>query len=338
MNQPVTVTRRSLLAAGGLFLLTACGEAGGAGETKEAATPAGGSWEFTDDRGKKVTRPQRPTTIVAQLSSAAALWDLGIRPVGTFGESRNTDGTPALAAGSIDLSKVTSISETYGEFNLEKYAALQPELLIAPMQVANELWYVPAASVQPIEALTPIVAVTHLDKTVPQVIDRYAELAKALGADLAAEPVTNAKAEFEAASKALTETAGRLAGLKVLFLSATPENAYLGNAEQFSDLRTLADLGVRFVTPKPDQAEPHWETVSWEQVGKYPADVLLYDERSRDIFTKDKAKIPTYLQMPAVKAGQTIAWNPTLPASWAGFAPALRKLTADLGRMRPLGG
>ncbi|WP_328989671.1 ABC transporter substrate-binding protein [Kribbella sp. NBC_01245] len=325
------LSRRSLLrgglGAGGLLLLAACGD------SPDPASPNGAAWEFTDDRGKKVTRPQRPTTIVAQISAAAALWDLGIRPVGTFGESRNADGTPTMAAGSIDLSKVTSISETFGEFNLEKYATLKPELLITQLQVKNELWYVPATSVEPIEAHNPIVAISHLETTVPAVIDRYAALAKALGADLAAEPVTKAKTEFDQASKGLREA--KLDALKVLFISATADNAYLGIAPAFADLRMLSDLGVRFVTPKADAADPHWETLSWEQVGKYPADVILYDERTRDIFTK--TRIPTYQQMPAVKAGQTIAWNPTLPASWAGFAPALRKLTADLSRMRPLG-
>lgn len=331
--QSTGLARRALLrgslGAGGLLLLAACGD------SPDNASPTGTAWEFTDDRGKKVTRPQRPTTIVAQISAAAALWDLGIRPVGTFGESKNADGSPTMAAGSIDLSKVTSISETFGEFNLEKYATLKPELLITPMQVKNELWYVPATSVEPIEALNPIIAISHLDTTVTKLIDRYAELAKVLGADLAAEPVAKAKAEFEAVSKALSGAATKLAGLKVLFISATADNAYLGIAPAFADLRMLADLGVRFVTPKADAADPHWETLSWEQVGKYPADVILYDERTRDIFTK--SRIPTYLQMPAVKAGQTIAWNPTLPTSWAGFAPALRKLTADLSRMRPLG-
>ncbi|GAA1708923.1 ABC transporter substrate-binding protein [Kribbella yunnanensis] len=330
------LSRRSLLlGAGAAVVLSACSNSEDPQDLGGAAT---GPWDFTDDRGVKITRPSRPTTLVAQIQSAAALWDLGLRPVGTFGKAKKADGTADILAGSVDLSKVTSFSETWGEFSVEKFAALKPDLLIAPIHIPNELWYVPKESVTAIEAISPTLGVDYRERSVDTVIDRYAELAAALGADLKAEPVLKAKADFATASKALSDLAGRQKGLKVLFVSGAKDGLYFGNPAAFSDLSLLKKLGVGFVTPDFDPKEPHWENVSWELADKYPADVILYDARNAEAFTVDRAKYPTFARLPAVRANQVFAWNPETPTSWAQFAPALRQLTADLGKVRPITG
>jgi iron complex transport system substrate-binding protein len=66
---------------------------------------------------------------------------------------------------------------------------------------------VPKESVAAIEAVAPTLGVNYLELSVDKVIDRYAVVAQALGADLKAAPVTAAKAEFAAASKGLTDVA-----------------------------------------------------------------------------------------------------------------------------------
>ncbi|WP_165952495.1 ABC transporter substrate-binding protein, partial [Kribbella albertanoniae] len=284
----------------------------------------------------KITRPSRPTTLVAQIQSAAALWDLGLRPVGTFGKAKKADGTADILAGNVDLTKVTSFSETWGEFSVEKFAALKPDLLIAPMHVPKELWYVPKESETAIEAIAPTLGVNYLERPVDAVIDRYAEIAAALGADLKAEPVLKAKADFTAASKELGDLAARQKGLKVLFVSGGKDGLYFGNPAAFSDLSLLKKLGVGFVTPNFDPKQPHWESVSWELADKHPADVILYDARNAEAFTVDKAKYPTFDRLPAVRANQIFAWNPETPTSWSQFAPALRQLTTNLTKVRPL--
>ncbi|WP_020386657.1 ABC transporter substrate-binding protein [Kribbella catacumbae] len=334
---PARPSRRSVLlgaaSAGAVALLAACSN-----DQKPAGTTvqSTGPWEFTDDRGVKITRPERPAKVVAQVSAAAALWDLGVRPIGIFGATKGADGKPNNLAGSVDLSTVTSVTETYGEFEVEKFAALQPDLLVAPIQVPKELWYVPKDSVEAIEAIAPTLGVNYLGRSVDRVIDRYAEVAAALGADLKAAPVVAAKAEFAAASKGLSELTAKKKGLRVLFLSGGPDKLYFGNPAAFADLTLLKSLGLELITPKFDPAEPHWEEVSWEVADKYPADVILYDARSAAVFTTDQAKYPTYARLPAVKAGQALAWNPETPTSWAAFAPALRQLTTDLSRLRPV--
>lgn len=335
-TSPARLSRRSLLlgaaSAAGLALLPGCSN-----DPALQSQPAG-PWEFTDDRGVKITRPARPAKVVAQVSAAAALWDLGIRPVGIFGETKNADGTSNHLAGSVDLTSVTSVSEKFGEFGIEKFASLQPELLVAPIHVPKELWYVPKESVAAIEAIAPTLGVNYLNSSVDKVIDRYAVLAGELGADLTAEPAVKAKQEFAVASKELSEMAAAKKGLRVLFVSGGPDGFYFANPAAFADLALLKRLGVGLLTPKVDPKEPHWESVSWELADKYPADVILYDSRSAALFTTDRAKYPTYARLPAVKAGQTFAWNPETPTSWAAFAPALRQLTADLSRLRPIAG
>lgn len=325
------MSRRSLLLGAGAVLVSAC-------SNEPEPVVSAGPWEFTDDRGVQISRPERPRKVVAQVSAAAALWDLGIRPVGIFGTSKEADGKPNKLVGNVDLGSVTSVAETWGEFGVEKFAALRPDLLIAPIHVPKELWYVPKESVSAIEAIAPTLGVDYLNRSVDTVIDRYAEVAQALGADLRAEAVLEAKAEFAAASTALKEQAARQKGLKVLFVSGGPDGLYFGNPAAFADLTLLEKLGVGLITPKVNPAEPHWENVSWELADKYAADVILYDSRNAAPFTTEKAKYPTFAKLPAVRAGQVFAWNPETPTSWAQFAPGLRELTADLGRVRPITG
>lgn len=325
------VSRRRLLIGGGaaLFVLAGCGGDGG-GEAPGSAASGGGPWEFTDDRGKKATRDSRPTKIVAQLSAAATLWDFGIRPVGVFGEAKGND----VLKGNVEVNAVQWVGQTWGEFNIEKLASLAPDLLVAPMQSKDQLWYVPEDAVGKIEPLCPSVGINQFEVPVDQVIGRFAALAGSLGADLNASAVTSAKADFDAAGKALAEAVTAKPGLRVAFVSGTKENLYLGNAKIFSDLAFLQNLGVNFVQPAAPADEPHWEVLSWEQAGKYPADVLLYDSRNASYFTTDLARYPTVANLPAVKANQAVAWNPETPSTWAAFSAALRDLTGKLSAFK----
>lgn len=324
------LSRRRLLIGGGaaLFVLAGCGGEDESGAPADAG--GGGLWEFTDDRGKKATRDSRPTKIVAQLSAAATLWDFGIRPVGTWGETKGID----VLKGNVDVDAVQWIGQTWGEFNIEKLASLTPDLLVAPMQTKDQLWYVPEDAVGKIEPLCPSVGINQFEVPVDKVIGRFAELAGSLGADLDATAVTGAKAEFEAAGTALGEAVKAKPGLRVAFVSGNKENLYLGNAKIFSDLSYLQNIGVNFVQPTVPANEPHWEVLSWEQAGKYPMDVLLYDSRNPSYFTTDLARYPTVANLPAVKANQAVAWNPETPSTWAAFGKALRDLTGKLSAFK----
>ncbi|RVX41739.1 hypothetical protein EDD27_4306 [Nonomuraea polychroma] len=77
---------------------------------------------------------------MAQFDSAAALWDFGVRPIAVYGPHRLKDGSRDRAVGEVDITKVESIGNAFGEFNVEKYASLQPDVLVAGMYEKNKLW------------------------------------------------------------------------------------------------------------------------------------------------------------------------------------------------------
>ena len=119
------LTRRGLLTGAGALGALALLPARRASSAEDA-----GSWEFTDDRGVTVSLAQPPQRVVAFVAAAAALWDFGLRPVGIFGPSRREDGSAGdHQVGNLDLDAVTSVGNTFDEFNIERYAALRPDLL-----------------------------------------------------------------------------------------------------------------------------------------------------------------------------------------------------------------
>ncbi|MCX5382302.1 ABC transporter substrate-binding protein [Streptomyces sp. NBC_00083] len=303
-------TRRGLLAMGGAIgigaALTACGgggkESGAAGGTKAGAS---GAWSFTDDRGQTAKTKARPENIVAFTGTAAALHDYGIEVKGVFGPTRTKDGKPDVQAGGLDIGKVEIIGNVYGEFSIEKYAALQPDVLITDMWQKDVLWYVPDNSKDKILKLAPSVALWAADESMPQALQRRADLAGSLGADLGAKRTTDAKAAFEKASARLRAATKANPGITVLLGSASPDLFYVSEAKRSCDTRYFQELGVRFVTPKVD-SQGFFESLSWENVGKYPADLILMDNRTGTLQPADLGSKPTWAQLPAVKAQQVL--------------------------------
>ena len=155
------LSRRGLLAAGGAAtlatLLAACGKDDAA---KPAAGNGSGPWSFTDDRGTKVEPAARPTRVVAFTGVAAALIDFGLdkQLVGVFGDTKRADGSADPQAGDLNVESVEILGNVWGEFSLEKYAALRPELLVTHMYDPDALWYVPDESKDKILPLAPSVA------------------------------------------------------------------------------------------------------------------------------------------------------------------------------------
>ncbi|AXI77391.1 ABC transporter substrate-binding protein [Peterkaempfera bronchialis] len=344
------LTRRTLLVAGGAVglgaLAAACGSSGDAasgatgtgsrtGAGSGSATPAAGPWSFTDDRKKTASLKSAPTRVVAYTGTAAALYDFGAgdRITGVFGPTRLKDGKPDVQAGDLDIDRVTVLGNAWGEFNLEKYAALRPELLVTDMWEPDSLWYVPDGSKDKILALAPSVALDVAKISLPEVIGRHAELAEALGADLKAERVTAAKARFEAAAESLRKAAKQRGGVKVMAASASPELLYLSDPRVYPDLSYFRSLGVEFVVPQKVTGS-FFENLSWEKADSYPADLILLDNRTGTLQPKDLASKPAWSQLPAVKAGQVTPWLSEPRFSYAGCAPLVETLAKALGEAR----
>ncbi|TDD46657.1 ABC transporter substrate-binding protein [Nonomuraea terrae] len=101
--------------------LTACGAA----NTTDAASTS--SWSFTDGSGKVVTAARTPTRIIAHAGEAAALMSFGIKPVGVYAdESVKTD--PNLK--DLDLTGIEILGQEWGKIDVEKAAALRPDLIV----------------------------------------------------------------------------------------------------------------------------------------------------------------------------------------------------------------
>ncbi|MFI0357576.1 ABC transporter substrate-binding protein [Actinomadura sp. 9N407] len=332
------LSRRGLLAGGGAVALGALISACGGGGDGKATASGGGAWTFTDDRGQKISLKARPQRIVTYVGSGAALYDYGITDqiVGVYGPAKRKDGSPDPQAGSLPVDKLTIIGNAYGEFNLEKYAALRPELLIDNMFVQGELFYVPAESKDKIYALAPGLAVSVGASALPKPLQRYAELAVALGADPKSAKVAQDKARFEKAAQTLSAAAKANGGLKVLAASGSPDLFYASSPAKNSDLTYFKELGVELIDPKKLSKDGYFEELSWENAGKYPADLIMLDSRTQALQPDDLAAKPAWRDLPAVKARQVIGWNPEPVFSYAGCAPILEALAKTVQTAKKL--
>ncbi|MCW7946946.1 ABC transporter substrate-binding protein [Streptomyces hygroscopicus] len=328
-------TRRGILSAGGVLglgaVLAACGDgkakgAGSGGEGKGASGP----WSFKDDRGQSAKADRTPSAVVAFVGVAAALHDYGIEVKGVFGPTKTKDGKADIQAGDLDIGKVTILGNEWGQFNIEKYAALAPDLLVTTMfDAAGTLWYIPEESRKKILAVgAPSVGISVYDRQLTGSLQRMLELAKSLGADTASARIAQGKKRFEDAAARLRAATKAKPGIKVLAGSASQDVFYVSGSNLSVDLEYFKALGVNFVEPPASalKASGGWfENLSWENVDKYRADVIMMDNRSSAIQPADITEA-TWKKLPAVKAGQVIARNPEPILSYAKCAPLLEGL------------
>ncbi|MDL5201711.1 ABC transporter substrate-binding protein [Streptomyces sp. ALI-76-A] len=339
-------SRRGLLATGGALglgaFLAACGdsdsESGGSDST--ASAKASGPWSFKDDRGTTVKLDKVPTRIVAFTGVAAALHDYGIEIQGVFGPTTTKDDKADVQAGDMDVSKLTVFGNVWDQFNVEKYAAFAPEVLISTtFDSAGTLWYVPEASKDKIAKLAPSVAVSVFDRQLTKPLARMWELAESLGADMTAAKATDAKKRFEAASERLRKAAKARPEIRVLAGSAAETSFYVSGTDLSVDLEYFKALGVNFVEPPASakKATGGWfETLSWENVDKYPADIIMMDDRTATIQPADITEA-TWKKLPAVKAGQVISRSPEPILSYDKCVPMVENLAKAIEDAKKVG-
>ncbi|MGW1226861.1 ABC transporter substrate-binding protein [Streptomyces sp. NPDC002530] len=307
-------------------VLAACGDGGtkdsGSGGSKSAGA---GPWSFRDDRGQTAEAASVPKNIVAFTGVAAALHDYGVEVKAVFGPTKTKDGKADVQAGDLDVNEVEILGNVWGEFNVEKYAALGPDLLVTAMWEKDALWYVPDASKDKILKLAPSVALWAAQTTIPQAIQRHEDLAASLGADVKATAVTEAKARFEKAAARLRAAAKARPEIRVMIGSASQDLFYVSLAKTSADTLYFQELGVKFVEPKVNAAG-FFEELSWENVDTYQADVIMMDNRSSALQPSALSSKPTWAQLPAVKAGQVVPRTTEPIYSYDKCAPILEDL------------
>ena len=305
-----------------------------AGSTTDVGSPSrqsSGEWAFEDARGVKVTLEDTPERIVADTYTAASLWDFGVGPVGIFGWGLEENSAWANTLGNLDLDEVEIVGRG-GELNLEALAGLAPDAIVGtgPVDPSDEdaqpLMWVPEKAMSKVEAIAPPIATRWFGITLEGAIRGHEELAAALGADIDTEELNAAKEDFREAERELGKVA-EASGLRLMTVTAGPDGMWVANPPGFVNLGYLSDLGFEVVVPeKPD---PYWELLSWEQVDRYPADVILYvGENPLESGALDDQEL--WSELPAVKAGQVVQFNDKWPYSYVFYADALQTLAEAL--------
>lgn len=348
--------RRSSIALAAISCLASLAACGGGTEGASSAEPAStagaatvaapattqmgdGPWMFTDDRGTEITLDSPPVRIVAEADSAKALYDLGITPVGIFG-SAPLGSLPQLA--DLPLDQIESVGQSWGEINLEKLAAVDPDLIVtAYWPPDGVLWgFKDDKQQELVEEIAPAVGIDY-GAAATEAIGRYEELAASVGADVDAPQVAAARERFELAAEALRTAVAANPGLRVMAMSGVPDAMYVANPGSWSELAFFHELGLDIVVPKNPYDE-YWEELSWEQVDTYPADVMIIDARvwSDTQGAPDDAfgDIETWQALPAVQAGQVGPWRAGAALSYAEYAKNLDELTALVERSKVVTG
>ena len=239
----------------------------------------------------------------------------------TYGELKTTDGRLDYQAGNLDLSQLTVIGSSYGEFSVEKLATVAPQLLVDLSFDDKTLWYVDAKVEAQVTALCPTLGVHMLGLDLVGVITEFTQLAVSLGADPTLS--SSSAAGFDRASDTLAKAIKAAGAATVAPLSFDQDNVYVGLAAQTPDLAHLAKLGARFVEAK-SKPEDYFATVSYENLPDYSGDIILVDARNTYTGYRDSA---VWKSLPAVKAGRVFEWKPAAPYSYLSNIPVLEGYT-----------
>jgi iron complex transport system substrate-binding protein len=327
---------RPVLAVAALSaLLAGCGNDSTASDTPAADA---GPWSFTDGSGQVVKADKTPTRIIAHAGEAAALMSFGIKPVGIYSdESVKTD--PNLK--SLDLTGIEILGEEWGKIDVEKAAALRPDLIVGDWWPAEKAHSGMEEGVdeksKKIAELAPVVGVSQ-GKSIVQLADGYADLAKSLGAKVDDPQIAANKKRFEEAVTAFKAAVAEKPGLTVGAVSPSDDKLYFANPEYAPELLDFQSFGLKVINPdKPDAGFPYWENLSWENADKYQPDLILFDGRS---FTPTAnaewgKKQPTWFKIKAAKAGAVVAWPAYWLHTYGDFATELDKLTTAVKAADP---
>jgi iron complex transport system substrate-binding protein len=328
------LTRRSLGGVvGGAAAALALTGTGLALQATPGASPLTGEWSHTDVLGKTVTLPERPVRIVANLVTAAALWDLGIEAVAVFDwtASAYPDGDH-IAWGNVPADQVANIGDTDGNIKPEDLILAEPDIILTltfdPTDPSQTGGIVPDLAAR-IEQIAPVLVVTDMGSTGVQ-LKRLVDLVASLGADLEAPETVAARTAFEEKVAEFQATASEQATVTSLFANFSADALYIGGPNGVAELQYMQDLGLTFANADSAAAGDFWETLSLEEAIKYPSDVVFSDVYSSFLTLEDLQRQPTLAVMPAVEGGQVGLWKRDFPVSYAGVTDFLETILVTL--------
>lgn len=286
-------------------------------------------WTYTDGTGQTVTLDHIPNRIVMHANTAAGLIPLGIRPIAIYVDTPVAEDKSLQG---LDLTGIEIVGEAWGQIDIEKVAALKPDLFLAewwPLDKAFSGLESGAGSTnQQILKLAPITGPTQGDSIVKLIAD-YEVLAESLGADLTAPQLVADKAAFEASRDKFKAAVAAKPNLTALPVWAGTDALYVAATAGSSELMDFASWGLKLITPEVADDRGYWETLSWEQADKYQPDQVLVDNRSDTTIETAKAQ-PMWTAMKAAAAGQVTDWPAFWLRNYKAYAGALDKLTAAI--------
>ena len=282
-------------------------------------------WTYTDSTGQTVTLDAVPQRIIASQDAAAGLIPLGIRPVGIYADSPVAD---AKALQGLDLTGIEIIGQVWGEVDIEKAAALQPNVIIAEYWPLDAAWSGGETVVGPLKAIAPVTGVTNGD-SILTLIEDYEALATSLGADLAKPGIAADKTTFEASLAAFKSAVAAKPNLTALAVWAGTDALYVAAAPGSAELMDFKNWGLNLLDPEVADDRGYWETLSWEQADKYQPDLILVDNRSPATIETAKAQ-PTWTLMQAAAVGAVTDWPAFWLRNYGAYASELDKLTAAI--------
>lgn len=328
--------RPSALAAGALLMtaaLVSCSTGGASSSattddpaaTDAAAAPAG-PWTYTDGSGTTVTLEAAPQRIVAHAGSAAALIPLGIRPVGIYADQPFADD-PALRG--LDLTGIEIIGEQWGVINTEKVATLAPDLILAewwPLEKAYSGMTGGTSNRDNLLKIAPVAGPAQ-STSIVTLIEDYEELAAGLGADVDSPAATAAKTGFQTSLAQFEAAVAAKPGLSVLAVSPGPDAICVAAPAGAAELSDFVSWGLNITAPAVADDRGYWETLSWENAGKYQPDLLLIDDRFGASTLEAAEQQPTWDLMKAAAAGAVVDWPAYWLRNYDDYAAELDQLT-----------
>lgn len=234
-------------------------------------------WEFSDDRGQVAAAGRRPTRVLAYVQAGATLWDHGIRPSGIFGSGHDDPGVPdAAKTGSLPLDGV-AYAGAGATLDVDTLLSGEPDLVVAVSYGGGQVYGLDPETAKHLEGHVPVVVIdVGQARTLTEIGDRFAELARSLGAE---EPAA-ATEELDAARDRLRALTAGPDRTRVLALSpAGQEQAHLARPRMWPELRVLAELGVGLVEPAEGPGA-NWSTVGWDRAAALRPAVVLADIRA----------------------------------------------------------
>lgn len=296
-------------------------------QSTPAASPAAtgsGPFTFTDDRGRVIELPETPTRIFAEYFAALSLKPYGIKPAAIVGYF---DGYEVPT----EWDDVERFELATGELDIERLIGLDPDLSIGftwDTATKNDFGAIDEDTLPGFTDIAPSLCILAVEAPIDQSIERFVELAAALGANTEAPEHVASRDAFLTASEAVRTAVAAKPGFTVMAMGPTPDAPYIGNPASASDLIYMRELGVNLVVPEsPDSyASNLWQQLSWEQLSEYPVDLYLIDNRPSSLSLEDLMQVEVFAFQPAAQAGQICPWPVEYITTYDGVTPTLTAL------------